>query len=1107
MRLILVWALALAVLVVHGSSGAPAEEAAPAPKLAPARFTPMAEAPVPKIVASSEAYPGGRFEAANLLDGDPRTEYSSHGKGTETFVDLDFGRAIPLAGFRHLDRNDPATVGRSRLVFSDGPDFAKVLGTVEVEHAAARGADTWLAFAPVTARYARWQITAVGPDRYGTVGGAELGFFTAGPAEPSPSRIEITATAVPALVRSDGGLLQPIEVSVRYPYAEPAEAAVSAGGAGAVAVKLSLGVRPVALPPLPAVDKDTPVEVTVQAGAHAVARKLVLRPVRPWSLYLLPHSHVDIGYTHVQTEVERMQWRYLDEAVELARRTADYPPEARFRWNVEVMWAVESYLKQAAPEKRKEFIEAVRQGRIGLDALYGNQLTALCRPEELFRLLDCARRVSWEHGLTVDSAMLSDVPGATWGIVPALAQSGVRYFSMGPNHCHRIGHALAEWGDRPFWWVSPSGQEKVLCWMAGRGYSWFHPGLLGPVRGARPEAFFEYLRELERSAYPYDMVQLRYSIGGDNGPPDPGLPDFVKAWNEKYDRPRMVISTTGEMMREFERRYGEKLPAVRGDFTPYWEDGAASSARETALARNAAERLAQAEALWAMLDPRGWPDADFSAAWRKVLLYNEHTWGAHSSITRPDDPFTLDQWKIKQAHATDADAESHRLLGGALAGVRSGTEPAAVVDVFNTCSWTRTDLVVLPREMKLAGDAVAAPDGKPVPSQRLSTGQLAFLAEDVPGLGARRFLLRAGAAKADGSAAADALSVRNEEVRATADPNTGAIAYLAGAGLSVNLAAARRDPGLNVYQYVPGRDPKQVQPAGGPAKIVVTDRGPLVASLAVETGAPGCRRLVRQVRVVHGLDHVDLTNIVDKERVLAPESVHFRFALNVPDGEMRMDVPWAVVRPEHDQIPGACKNYFTVGRWIDVSNEEYGVTWATADAPLAEVGAIRVDVPSPFGAEGWIQHLPRSQTLFSYVMNNYWETNYKASQEGPHVFRYALRPHGRFHQAAAARFGAERSRPLVVTPADPGSPLRGPMLRVGPEPVVAATVKPSADGKALIVRLFNTGQEPAAAAVAWLDPKPARVTLSSPFEEPGTPVEGPIEMPPLAIVTLRAELP
>jgi hypothetical protein len=51
---------------------------------------------------------------------------------------------------------------------------------------------------------------------------------------------------------------------------------------------------------------------------------------------------------------------------------------------------------------------------------------------------------------------------------------------------------------------------------------------------------------------------------------------------------------------EFEARHGEGLPEFRGDLTPYWEDGAGSSALETAANRNTADRLVQAQALFAM---------------------------------------------------------------------------------------------------------------------------------------------------------------------------------------------------------------------------------------------------------------------------------------------------------------------------------------------------------------------------------------------------------------------------------------------------------------------------------------------------------------------------
>jgi len=1085
--------------VVLGSSQFQAASAGEA--AAPQQFTPLEEVR-PKIVASSIAYPGGRYEASNLIDGNIRTEYSSEGKGAETFILFDFGRPVPIAGLRHVDRNDPATVAKSRLTFGDAADFKDALETIDVVHANTRGGTTCVAFPPVTARYARWQVTAVGPQRYSTVGGAEIAFFAAQTPEPFPKRIDVQCHDVEAVLRNDDGLTQPIEVTVSYPYAEPVDATIRVADLPVVAVKLSLGSHSVPVPPVPAVERETSIDVVVELAGQSTKKTLALRPVRHWELWFLPHSHNDIGYTHVQTEVEHKQWKYLEDAVALARRTANYPTGSQFKWNGEVMWAVDSYLKQATPEKKAELIDAVRRGWIGLDALYGNELTALCRNEELFRLTDCARRVAKQYDLTIDSAMISDVPGYTWGIVPVLAHSGVKYFSIGPNHIHRIGYTLADWGDRPFYWVSPSGQDRILCWMAGHAYSWFHPGLMGSIKNVKSKAFFEYLDQLAAADYAYDMVQVRYSIAGDNGPPDPDLPEFVKEWNEKYAWPRMTIATTGELMREFERRYGDKLPEVRGDFTPYWEDGAASSARETALTRNASDRLVQAEALWAMLDPAGYPDAEFYAAWHNVILYNEHTWGAHCSISQPDSQFTLDQWRIKQKFAVDADRQSNELLDSAADRRRSKVENATAVDVYNTCSWQRTDLVVLSDKMSAAGDVVKTTGGNTVPSQPLASGQLAFLAVDVPPFGAKRFLISSGEATATGDAAAEGSTLKNGGIRVQVDEKTGAIAQFVCKRNDINLAG----DGLNTYWYVAGRSPKDPKP-NGPAKITIGDRGPLVASLVVESDAPGCRKLVRHLRVVDGIPGVQVTNIVDKEPVLSPESVHFGFAANVPDGEMRMDIPWAIIRPELGQLPGACKNYFTVGRWVDVSNADIGLTCAAVDAPLVEVGSINVDVASPYQTDAWIRHLKPTQTFYSYVMNNYWETNYKASQEGPTTFRYSLRPHGPFDAAAATKFGIEQSRPLVVVPADPQTPVRRSMLRVEPQGVIVTSLKPSMDGRALMVRLMNAGDVPTAARVIWADPKPSRIVLSSPFEESGELAEDCLdELQPKGIVTLRAEL-
>lgn len=896
------------------------------------------------------------------------------------------------------------------------------------------------------------------------------------------------------LIERNGQLFQPMRVTVRH-AGEPVDGELRAVGISSLSAAIKSGRQELEMT-VPAVDRATEItlELTV-AGRIAAQQKTTIAPVRKWIVYLLPHSHVDIGYTHVQTEVEAAQWKFLEMAMDAAQQSAANPPESRFKWNAEVLWAVDSYLKQAAPEKREAFVAAVRSGAIGLDALYGNELTALCRPEELLRLVSFGAALSKETGTPIESAMITDVPGYTWGIVTAFAQAGIKYFSVAPNATDRIGRTTSTWGNKPFWWIGPNGRDRVLVWLTGNGYYQVFKST---------ENLQAYLGQLERQGYPYDMVQVRHCLG-DNGKPDIHFADLVKQWNLTHAYPKLVIATTAQMFRDFEDRYGDTLPIARGDFTPYWEDGAASSARETAINRTAAERLVQAETLWALLNPAGYPADRFAEAWRNVLLYNEHTWGAYNSVSKPDLPFVKNQWRIKQAFALDGDAQSRKLLAAA---ARSSKEIAASpkgIDVFNTTGWPRTDLVILPKELSTTGDAVAGPDGKPVPSQRLSTGELAFLAEEVPPLAGRRYSITAGEPTRRGQARADKTSLNNSRISVRVDPASGALESLRNTAVNAELSDTKSGVGLNRYYYVLADKVQEAQQAG-PATVTIKEPGPLVASLQIVSDAPGCIRFHREIRLVDGLDRVELINVLDKKAVREKEGVHLGFAFNVPRGIMRMDIPWAVVRPELDQLTGACKNWLTVGRWVDVSNQEYGVTWATLDAPLVQVGAMTANIMGPLSKpEAWIGHLDPSQTLYSWVMNNHWYTNYRAEQEGPTMFRYALWPHQQYDPAATQRFGVECSQPLVAVPARGEAPDERPLLELDTPQVVVASLKPSTDGKAWIVRLFGAGGQAADVALRWGSRTPKRVSFSNLAEERGEAVKGSVPVPGYGLVTLRAD--
>jgi alpha-mannosidase len=96
----------------------------------------------------------------------------------------------------------------------------------------------------------------------------------------------------------------------------------------------------------------------------------------------------------------------------------------------------------------------------------------------------------------------------------------------------------------------------------------------------------------------------------------------------------------------------------------------------------------------------------------------------------------------------------------------------------------------------------------------------------------------------------------------------------------------------------------------------------------------------------------------------------------------------------------------------------------------------------------------------------------------------------------------------VAVPVSPETPQVDSLLWLeGDAGVIVSSLKPSRDGRAWMVRLFNTAATPAGVVLKWPEPGPTALVESSPREEVGTPVTGPVTLPPLGILTIRAERP
>jgi alpha-mannosidase len=416
-------------------------------------------------------------------------------------------------------------------------------------------------------------------------------------------------------------------------------------------------------------------------------------------------------------------------------------------------------------------------------------------------------------------------------------------------------------------------------------------------------------------------------------------------------------------------------------------------------------------------------------------------------------------------------------------------------------------------------------------------GRLAVWVEDVPALSAARLVIGPGEAAAPKQQLrASAGALDNGRLQVQVDPSTGAVARLVWRGeidrrpafgpasprspigppgrpssTAIDLTwrgrSAGRDVPINAgplfqYLYVLGRDPSRAVGAIG-GQIVSSDIGPLVSIVGLEGQAPATNGIRRTLRLVAGSDLVEMDVEIDKIAVRDKESAHLAFPLNVPGGVTRVDLGEALVEPDRSQLPGSCRDFIGAHSVVDISNAETGVSIATLDAPLLELGAPTDERQNESGTRTWRERTAAGTTVYAYLWNNYWHTNYKAYQQGTLTYRFVLRPHGAFDPVALRRFSDEQDQPLLVFPVGPAEPvLQAPFTLTG-DPVTISSLRAADHGAAVVARLYNPSMKTASVTLRP-STQGARVSIVTPDgTTPAT--DGHVVLPPLATRVVRVE--
>lgn len=861
---------------------------------------------------------------------------------------------------------------------------------------------------------------------------------------------------------------------------------------------------------------DGPPECEYRLRGDLLEQRGTLRRRRKWTVHVTPHAHTDIGYTHRQAEVAERQARNVDAALAL-------PEPATY--HLDSAWVLEEWLVTRTREQQVALAERIRDGRFGVSGLYVDLLTQHAALEDLVRNATTAARLLERVRARTDFASIVDVPSLSGSLPAVLAGAGLPYLVHASNQDRgpfRVNGALHR--SSPYWWEG-SGGGRILVWLSKMYCELRKVCGSPPVPDAAVRGLDLWLQEFERGDYAPDVVLL-YGQEADNTDLDPQPLDFVRRWNETFEWPRLVPSDVSAFFRAVEP-LGERLPVVRGDGGAYWEDGCGSAAAATALARRAqadlpaAERLASLTALHQ--DGRAFPAERFAEAWRTLLLWDEHTWGAFLSALEPDALLQRDQWDVKERFAREAGGLAAGLLHGAATAhsLRFGTEGREVV-VWNPSSWPTSGAVVV--EVERDERAVDPETGAELSVHRLAAGPtqqtVELWVEEVPALGYRRFPLRRGPERIATSTRETELA--NEHYRLAVDPETGGLASLVDLELGRELVDAGAPFGFG----------RLVQVLGGEGTRLVSNRADLPeadvtpeATFACEDVRSEGGRVVVVGSVPGGRLEVEWTlrdarKQVDvryrwlKEERRSKEAAYVSFAADLPDAEVWTDSQLGWVHWGVDDLPGACQEWLPLQTSVLARGDGCDLLLCSPDVPLVCVGDV---------VRGrWPVRAPQlGGRLYSYVLNNYWHTNYPAVQSGELVFRYRLASGARIDPADAFRRGWEARRGLYAqrisfqdfrTPAAPYERRdAGVLATVAPHNVVLVALKAADSGGGFVARFQEIAGEPARArlglpgrrvAAAWATDLVERDVQA--LEPAGDGVE--VDVPPWGLATVRFTL-
>jgi hypothetical protein len=726
-------------------------------------------------------------------------------------------------------------------------------------------------------------------------------------------------------------------------------------------------------------------------------------------ILVLPHGHVDIGFTLPPDQVARDYKDNIDTAIRLVGENPD------FRWTIESAWMLGEWLRRTSDERSVAELERMlRDGRIALGAAFANMHSGLMDGEEMNRLAYLGESFRRRFGIRAEVAFQNDVPGFSWAYPRVLAGSGVKYLVTGLNLFIGGGNNF-EVSHTPFYWVGPDGSQ-VLTWFT---YESYVEGSRWKLSSRVPLEETERtvprrLAWLERNGYPYDTYLLMHSAG-DNADPTNSYRALLRMreWNRRHPELPMKMCAAEEFFEYLTGKYGDHFMQARGDATGHWEPVKLGAPEAAARMREAAELLPAAEGLatiTSLIKGSVFPKYDLSDAWKELLVFHEHTAGGG-----PGWPDYYSRWQTDWSNAAHYAAamsgysNSRQLFEKAIARLAGSTgifdpaqrsgEPEATVLVYNGLSWSRGGPVEVSRLPAALRDGtlevVDRVTGQVLPCEDVPETRriIRFFSPPVPAIGYRLYAVRKSAARRPLAASFKVDVKWNEQGWITSIRDTTSGTEMVDAKSALPFGSLLVASNRGEYRL-------EADSAAAPA---VFD-GPVARHIDIPRRSSLLRRTL--VTLYPQAAYADMAFEVDL-RQPPGDSARFAIALPVAGSEqLWLDGAGFVYRAPQDVLPGGGAQQYTPLHFAHLGlNAGSGVTVANRDAFMMRPDRL---------------FLVASENLLTRTRDEGTQHLYRTEPRGSglQTFRFRLAVQGR-SGADWKKFGQELNLPLDAL-VDPG---------------------------------------------------------------------------------------